>query len=49
LSRHRARRTIRAIGIAYAGQRLDEIPHEDTDERLDAVVTEEGVIRFERD
>jgi 5-formyltetrahydrofolate cyclo-ligase len=49
LSRHRAKRTIRAVGIAYAGQRLDEIPHEQTDERLDAVVTDEGVIRFERD
>lgn len=49
LSEHRAKRTIRAIGIAYAGQRLDQIPHEPTDERLDAVVTEERVIRFERD
>ncbi len=49
LSRHRAKRTIRAIGIAYAGQRVDDLPHEDTDQRLDAVVTEEGVIRFERD
>jgi len=49
LSEHRAKRTIRAIGIAYAGQQLDQIPREPTDERLDAIVTEERVIRFERD
>ncbi len=49
LSEHRAKRTIRAIGLAYAGQALDQIPREPTDERLDAIVTEERVIRFERD
>ena len=48
LSEHRAKRTIRAIGIAYAGQKVDELPREPTDEPLDAVVTEESVIRFER-
>lgn len=45
----RAKRTIHAIGIAYAGQEVRELPYEDTDEALDAVVTEEGVRRFRRD
>jgi 5-formyltetrahydrofolate cyclo-ligase len=49
LAANRAKRTLRAVGIAYAGQQLDELPHEDFDERLDAVVTEAQVIRFERD
>jgi 5-formyltetrahydrofolate cyclo-ligase len=48
LSEHRAKRTIRAIGIAFAGQEIDELPREPHDEQLDAVVTEERVIRFER-
>jgi 5-formyltetrahydrofolate cyclo-ligase len=48
LSEHRAKRTIRAIGIAYAGQHVDKLPHEPHDEPLDAVVTEERVWRFER-
>jgi len=45
----RAKRTISAIGIAYAGQELDALPHDETDEALDAVVTENGVTRFRRD
>ena len=49
LSEHRAKRTIRAIGIAFAGQQVEELPREATDEPLDAVVTEDRVIRFERD
>jgi len=49
LSEHRAKRTIRAIGIAYAAQQMETLPHTPSDERLDAVVTEERVIRFERD
>jgi 5-formyltetrahydrofolate cyclo-ligase len=44
----RSKRTISAIGIAYAGQELPELPHEETDEVLDAVVTEAGVRRFKR-
>ena len=44
----RSKRTISAIGIAYAGQELPELPHEDSDEVLDAVVTEAGVRRFKR-
>jgi 5-formyltetrahydrofolate cyclo-ligase len=49
LSEQRAKRTIRAVGIAYAGQAVDELPHEPHDEPLDAVVTEERLIRFERE
>lgn len=41
----RASATIRAIGFAYAAQQLDSLPTDPTDQRLDAVVTEEGVIR----
>ena len=48
LSEHRAKRTVRAIGIAFGAQEVEELPHEATDEPLDAVVTEERVIRFER-
>jgi 5-formyltetrahydrofolate cyclo-ligase len=44
----RSKRTIYAIGIAYAGQELSALPHEETDEALDAVVTEAGVRRFKR-
>ena len=49
LRQHRSRRNVSAVGIAYAGQQLDDIPFEDFDEKLDAVVTETQVIRFERD
>ena len=49
LAEHRAKRSVRAIGIAFAGQQVDAIPEEDFDQRLDAVVTETQVIRFERD
>jgi 5-formyltetrahydrofolate cyclo-ligase len=44
----RAKRTIRAIGIAYAGQEVEQLPREANDEPLDAVVTETRVIRFVR-
>ena len=35
-----------AIGCAFAAQELEQVPAEDHDARLDAVVTERGVIRF---
>jgi 5-formyltetrahydrofolate cyclo-ligase len=38
--------TKRAIGIAYAGQEVSELPCHDHDHPLDAVVTEDGVRRF---
>jgi 5-formyltetrahydrofolate cyclo-ligase len=49
LSEHRARRSVKAVGIAYAGQQYDALPVQDFDEPLDAVVTETQVIRFARD
>jgi 5-formyltetrahydrofolate cyclo-ligase len=35
-----------AIGIAYAGQEADSIPHEAHDRTLDMVLTEQGIRRF---
>lgn len=36
------------IGFAYAGQELPEVPTEPTDQRLDAIVTETLLLRFDR-
>ena len=35
-------RCVSAVGIAYAAQRVDVVPHHGDDERLDWVVTEQG-------
>ena len=40
----RAEKTIVAIGVAYAVQEADAVPHEPHDEKLDYVVTEQEVI-----
>lgn len=40
----RARRAVLAIGFAFAGQEQDDLPLEDTDQQLDLIVTEAGVI-----
>lgn len=37
---------LRAIGIAYAGQEMPQIPRKPHDMRLDAVLTENGLRRF---
>jgi 5-formyltetrahydrofolate cyclo-ligase len=42
----RAQRPTRAIGIAYAGQEVELLPHEAHDQRLDAVLTEQGLRPF---
>ncbi|MGA7675085.1 MAG: 5-formyltetrahydrofolate cyclo-ligase [Rhizomicrobium sp.] len=42
----RAERKVIAIGIAYAGQEVSEVPRHDHDEPLDAIVTEKGFRRF---
>jgi 5-formyltetrahydrofolate cyclo-ligase len=42
----RARHEIYAIGIAYAGQEVAHLPHENHDHRLDAVLTENGIRHF---
>ncbi len=41
----RERGPVYPIGFAYAAQEIEEVPIEETDIRLDAIVTEEGVIR----
>ncbi|HUF87741.1 MAG TPA: 5-formyltetrahydrofolate cyclo-ligase [Thermohalobaculum sp.] len=45
----RAKRRTLAVGLAFAAQQVAAIPHDPTDQRLDAVVTERGPIRFHRD
>ncbi len=42
----RAERPIRAIGVAYAGQEVENLPREEFDERLDMVLTENGLRAF---
>ena len=42
----RARRATLAIGFAFAGQEVDQTPLEDTDQPLDLIVTEAGVIEI---
>ena len=42
----RAKGSIRAIGVAYAGQEVENLPHDDFDERLDMILTETGPRRF---
>jgi len=44
LARLRAQRPTRAIGFAYAGQEVEAVPHDPTDQRLDEIVTEDGLI-----
>jgi 5-formyltetrahydrofolate cyclo-ligase len=46
LEQLRAHNTVRAIGFAYAGQQMDGLPTEPTDQPLDAIVTENGVVTF---
>jgi len=41
----RARKRIVTVGLAYASQEVDAVPHLDYDERLDWVLTPEGLIR----
>ena len=40
----RARRTILAIGYAFAAQQVPHVPIEPTDQRLDLIVTEKGAV-----
>jgi 5-formyltetrahydrofolate cyclo-ligase len=44
----RAAGPVRVVGLGYAAQRLDRVPTEPTDQRLDAVVTEDGLLEFPR-
>lgn len=45
LEQLRQHRSVRAIGIAYAAQQIDFVPTESTDQRLDAIATETGIIK----
>ena len=44
----RAGGEVLAIGVGYAAQGVARLPHDGQDERLDWVVTEEGVVAFNR-
>jgi len=44
----RASRKILAAGFAFAGQEVPDVPHRDSDEPLDWIVTELGARRIER-
>ena len=44
----RASRNILAVGFAFAGQEVEDVPHRESDEPLDWVVTETGARTFER-
>jgi 5-formyltetrahydrofolate cyclo-ligase len=46
LEQLRARRATLAIGFAYVAQEVAELPLEPTDQSLDMIVTEEGVLSF---
>jgi 5-formyltetrahydrofolate cyclo-ligase len=37
---------VTALGLAYASQRVPSVPHDGHDQRLDGVVTEEGLMRI---
>ena len=43
----RARRRVRAFGYAYSAQEVEAVPVEPTDQRLDGIVTEQGLIKVE--
>jgi 5-formyltetrahydrofolate cyclo-ligase len=45
----RARGPLFVIGLAYAGQEIDAVPHEPHDQRLDAILTEIGYIEVRKD
>ena len=46
LERLRASRATLAVGFAFAAQESDDLPLEPTDQPLDMIVTEQGIISF---
>lgn len=48
LERLRARHPVLAVGFAFAAQEVGEVPTEPTDQPLDAIVTEAGLIDLRR-
>ena len=49
LAELRNRSDIHAIGAAFEGQEIDSVPHDEFDQRLDAVVTEKRVLQIRKD
>ena len=45
LAKLRAKKPIIAIGVAYAGQEVADVPHEAHDMKLDYVMTEKGIVK----
>ena len=48
LAKLRASRDVTAVGFAFAEQEFSDLPHDENDERLDWIVTQNGARRFER-
>lgn len=48
LAKLRAARAVLAVGFAFAGQEFETVPHDENDQRLDWVVTENGARKFQR-
>jgi 5-formyltetrahydrofolate cyclo-ligase len=46
LERLRARHPTIAIGFAFSAQQVDEVPTEPTDQPLDAILTENGLVKL---
>ncbi|HEY2418591.1 MAG TPA: 5-formyltetrahydrofolate cyclo-ligase, partial [Steroidobacteraceae bacterium] len=46
LAHLRAHHSVTAVGVAFAGQEVPRIPREPNDQRLDMLVTEQGIRRF---
>jgi 5-formyltetrahydrofolate cyclo-ligase len=46
IARLRAMKPVIAIGLAFAVQQIDEVPATPRDERLDLVLTEDGILDF---
>lgn len=42
----RAKKPTLAVGFAFAAQEMPEVPIDATDQKLDLIVTEKGVVRF---
>jgi 5-formyltetrahydrofolate cyclo-ligase len=49
LAKLREGRRVFVLGLAYAGQEVDEIPTDPHDQRLDAILTETGYIEVKQD
>ena len=47
LARLRAMKPVTAIGLAYTGQEMDEVPRGPHDQRLDWVLTDSGYVQFQ--